>query len=135
MHNAFPVRGIECVRNSERQHEQRVHIHGLARDGVFQRLPFEQLHDDKGATALFTYFVNRADIRMVKRRRRERLALKSFQHHCIMDHIFRQEFQSDMAVKFEVFRFIHHAHSAAPEFVQHAVVRDGLADHEERLIL
>ena len=40
-----------------------------------------------------------------------------------------QEFQGDEAAKLCVLGFVDHTHAAAAEFLDDAVVRDGLADH------
>jgi hypothetical protein len=41
----------------------------------------------------------------------------------------RKEFQSDEAAKLSVFGLVYHTHPAAPELLDKAIVRDGLANH------
>ena len=43
--------------------------------------------------------------------------------------LFRQEFQRHVAVQLRIFRFIHHAHSAAAELADNPVMGDELAVH------
>ena len=41
-----------------------------------------------------------------------------------------QELDGDLAAEARVFGLVHHAHAARAEARQHAVVRDGFADHK-----
>jgi len=48
-----------------------------------------------------------------------------------MRDIIRQELQSNKAVQLHVLRLVDHTHPATAEFLDNAVVRDGLANHSE----
>jgi len=65
---------------------------------------------------------------MVERRRRLRLALEASESLCVIGNIVRQELQSHKAVQFYIFRLVNNTHPAAAEFLDNAVVRNGLAD-------
>ncbi len=54
---------------------------------------------------------------------------EAFQGLRVLGNIVRKEFQSDEAPKIKVFGFVDHAHPAAAELLDDAVVRDGLANH------
>jgi hypothetical protein len=41
----------------------------------------------------------------------------------------RQKLLRKLAAQLEIFGFVHHAHAAATELLQNAIVGDGLADH------
>ena len=60
-----------------------------------------------------------------------RLALRagSAQEHERLAQVLREELQRDKAMKLRVFGLIHHTHPTTAEFLNDAVVRDGLADH------
>ena len=77
----------------------------------------------------FANVVNRADVGMVQRRRRLRLALETRQRLRIARDVVGQELQRDEAVQARVLGLVDHAHAAAAQLLDDAVVRDGLADH------
>src|SRR5690349_880602 len=76
--------------------------------------------------------MNGADVGMVQRRCRLRLALEAGERLRISGQLVRQELESDEAVEARVFRFVDHAHTASAQLLDYAIVRDGLANHEER---
>jgi len=55
--------------------------------------------------------------------------LKPGQRLEILGYFVRQKLQGDKAVQGYIFSLVHHAHPAATQLVDDAVVRDGLADH------
>src|SRR5882762_3308921 len=77
--------------------------------------------------------VDGADVRMVEGRSCTCLAAEPFQCLRILPHIFGEKLQRDEAPKLGVLSLVHHAHSAAAEFLNNAVVRDDLFDHQEIL--
>ena len=96
---------------------------------VLERLALQQLHGDEGPAVRFVDLMNRADVGVIQRRGGSRFTFESFQRLRIAREFFRQELQRDVATELEVFRFVHHAHAAAPELFQDAIVGDGLPDH------
>src|ERR1019366_4150744 len=58
-----------------------------------------------------------------------RFALKTGQCLRIAGNVFRQESKRDKTMKPPVLGFVDHPHAPAPEFLDNAVMRDGLADH------
>ena len=79
MNDALRVRGIETRRRSESLFPAASSTgERLTRDAMLQRLALQQLHRDEGAAFVFANFVNRADIWMIQRRGRTRLALEAF---------------------------------------------------------
>ena len=59
--------------------EQLADLEALPRQPLRQRLALEQLHDDEVLALVLLDRVDRADARVVQRRRRARLALESLQ--------------------------------------------------------
>ena len=96
---------------------------------MFESLALQELHRDDGLPIAFINVVNRADVRMVQRRRGVRFALKTLQSLAALREFLRQELQGDKPVEFGVLRFVDHAHPAPAEFLENAVMRDGLAEH------
>jgi hypothetical protein len=83
----------------------------------------------KGLSVVIVDLVDGADVGMVQSGGRLRLALESTQGLRVLGHFVRQEFQSDEAVKLDVFSFVDNSHPAPAELLHNAVVRDGLTDH------
>jgi hypothetical protein len=61
--------------------------------------------------------------------RRLRFTLESAQGLRIAGNLIGQELQCDKTVQPRIFRLEDDAHTAAPEFLDDTVVRDGLSDH------
>src|SRR5208282_5754444 len=127
--NAFRVRGVQRVGNLDRQTEQNVGLHRPAGDTMLQRYTVEKLHDQEGMAILLPDFMDGTDIGMIEGRRRLRLALEAGQGLAIFDNVIGQKLQGDKAVEGDVLGLVNHSHSAASEFLDDAVMRDGLSDH------
>src|SRR5271157_3495548 len=97
---------------------------------MLQRQPFQKLHGDKGLPVLLANVINRADVRMVQRRRGLGFALKARQRLRIAGHFLGQELERDKAMQPRVLGLVDDAHAAASKLFDDAVVRDGLADHD-----
>src|SRR5712692_3871359 len=57
-------------------------------------------------------------------------ALEALERLAIARKLLGQKLQGDAAAEARVFGLVHHAHTAATELLEDAIVRDGLADHE-----
>ena len=129
VHDSGGMRGIERIRNFDPQPQNLVNFHRPPADPVFQGHPFEKLHRDEGMAILFANIVDRADVGMIESGGGLGLTSKSRQRLCISGHFVRQKLERDETVQSRVLGFIDHAHAAAAQFFQNAVMRDGLADH------
>ena len=78
---------------------------------------------------LIGHLVNGADVGMVQRGCGLRFALETSERVCVFGYIVRQELQGDKAMQLYVFGLVDHAHAAAAQFRDNAVMGDGLADH------
>src|SRR6516164_3695363 len=96
---------------------------------MLQGLAVQELHDDERLALVFTNLMDGADIRMVEGRRSTRLTLEALERRPVARHVLRQELQGDSTAELGVFGLVDHAHSAATELLQDAVVRNDLADH------
>src|SRR5256885_5533526 len=94
-------------------------------------MSFQQLHRDESSVLTLVDFINRADVGMVESGCRTSLATETFQGLGILSYFFRQELQSHESAKARVLGLIDNTHAAAAEFLNDAVVRDGLADHSQ----
>ena len=75
--------------------------------------------------------VDGADIGMVESGGRPRFPLETVQGLRVLREVIGQKFQGDKAAKLYVLRLVDHAHPAAAQFLDDAVVRNGLADHAQ----
>ena len=62
-----------------------------------------------------------------------RFTLEAGESLWIGGHFLRQKLERDETVKTSVFGLVNHTHAAAAEFLENAVVRNGLADHRANL--
>ena len=106
---------------------------------MLQRRPVEKLHDQKRAAVLLADIVDRADIGVVQRRCRARLAVKPGQRLGIPRQVRRQELQRGEAMEPCVFRLVHDAHTAAADALDDLVVGYPQTDQglflDQRLVL
>ena len=129
MDDAFGMRRVERIGNFDRERQQRVQLHRTPGDHVLQGHAIEILHGDKRLAVLLANVVNGADVGMVQRRSRLRLALKAAERLGILGHFIGQELEGDKAMQPGVFGFVNHTHPAAAQLVDNAVMRNGLPDH------
>jgi len=125
----FGMSSIERVGNLDCQTKQNIGFDRPARDAMLERDAIEKLHDQEGMPILLSDLMNSADIRMIERRSGLRLALKTRQSLRVFDNVVGQKFQGDETMKGNVLSLVNHAHAAAAEFFDDAVMRDRLADH------
>jgi hypothetical protein len=105
----------------------------MRRNAVPQCHAVQKLHGDERTTIMLADLVDCADIRMVQGRSCTGFAAETLQCLRILRHIFGEKLQRDEAPKLGVLSLVDHAHAAAAEFLDNAVVRDGLADHQKIL--
>ena len=82
---------------------------------------------------MFSEFVDRANVGMVERRGGARLAAETLQRLRIAAQLFGQKLQRHTAAQLEVLGTIDHAHAAAADDVQHAIVRNRPAGQRSRV--
>ena len=129
MHDAFGVSGVKPVGNLSRQLEHGVGAKRSSHDAVFECRPIEKLHCDERPSLVLTDLVNGADIWMVQAGGRARLATKALEYLGIASDVVRKELQGDKAPQFGIFGLVDHAHTAAAELFNDAVMGNSLADH------
>ena len=71
--------------------------------------------------------VDRADVRVVQRGRSLGFPLEAAEGLCVVGEFIGEELQGDVATELEVFRLVDHAHSAAADFAEDAVMGNRLA--------
>ena len=96
---------------------------------VLQRHAIEKFHYDEKAAFLTTDFMDRANVGMVEGRSGTRLTTETFQRLRVLCQFIWQEFERYEAPELNILGLEDHAHTAATDLLDDAVVRDGLADH------
>ncbi len=134
MHDSARVRGVQRIGNLNPQIHQLRRFQRTPVDRVLERRAFQVLHGNKSLAIFMSDVVYRADVGMIERRRRLRLALKTAQSLGIFRYVIGQELERDKTLEASVFGLKHHAHTAASEFLQNAVVRDDLVSHSRSVI-
>jgi hypothetical protein len=99
-------------------------IHGQ----VLQVRAVQKLHNNERLPFVFPNFMDGADIGMVEGRGGACFTAEAFERLRILSDVLGQKLQCDKSAKLSVLGFIDHAH-ATTQFLDDAVVRDGLAEH------
>ena len=123
------MRRIESIRNFDGEREKHLRLQRPPRDAMLQRQPVQKLHGDERLALMLANFVDGADVGMIQCGGSASFAAETFQSLRIAGKVFGKKLECDKATKLRVFGLVHHAHPAAAELFDDAVVRDGLADH------
>ena len=127
--DAFGVRRIKAAGNLNADLQQFCQLDAALGDAVLESLALQQLHGDEGTAFEFADVVNRADVRMVQRRCGARLAVESLDGRGIVRRLLGEKFERDAAPQARVAGAVDHAHSAAAQWFQAAVVGDRTSSH------
>ncbi len=100
---------------------------------VLEREAVEEFHGDEGLAGVLANVVNGADVGVTERRGRAGFPFEALEGLRVVSEIVGKKFESDKTAEARVFGFVDDAHSTAAEFIDDAVVRDGLADQGGRL--
>ena len=94
---------------------------------MLQGQAIQKLHGDKGLAILLADVINGANIRVIQSGGSLGFHLKTGQGLRILGNRSGQELERDKTMQPRVLSLVHHAHPAAPSFLDNAVVRDGSA--------
>ncbi len=134
MNDSLGVCSVQCVCDLDAQIQHGFNFEGLAGDFMLQRDAFEVLHGDEGLPTLIVNFVDGADVGVVQSRGSLGFALEAGQRLRISGHVVGKEFEGDETAEFQIFGFVDNAHPAPAELLDHAIVRDGLTNHQEQIL-
>ena len=101
MQDAFGVRGVERVGDLRRDVEHLPQIERPPRQLAIERLAVEQLHREIQLALVLVEAVDRADVRMIERRRGARLAAEAFDRFFAGGVAGRQHLQRDLAAELQ----------------------------------
>src|SRR5688500_3609996 len=99
MDDTFRMCRLDRIGDVRAESQYSFDVERTATDPVCQRSAVEQFHDDEMLVIVLFDPVNRADVRMIKRRRRACLALETLQQILVVCHRRGQKFQRDMAAE------------------------------------
>jgi hypothetical protein len=129
MNDPFRMRRVERVGDFNRQEDDGFVLQRFSRDEMFQRGAIQKLHGNERLLTVLADLVDGANIGVIESGSCSRLTAKAFQRLRVFRHFVWQEFKGDKSAEFGVLSLVDHPHAAAAEFLDNAVVRDGLADH------
>ena len=129
VNDAVGVRGLEPVGDLDPELEDTVHRQRPASDRFLERAPVEQFHDDELLAVTLADVVDRADVRVIERRRDARLAPEPLERFRVRGEIRGQELHGNLAAEANILGTVHHAHSAGAEPLENLVVTDDGANH------
>src|SRR5271169_3198692 len=129
MHDSSGMSGVECVGDLDGEREKDLCFQRTSRNAVSQGHAIQKFHSDERLAVLLAKIVDGANIGVVQRGCGLRFALKAGECLLIPGNVLRQELEGDKAMEAGVLGFVDDAHAAGAEFLEDAVVRDGLADH------
>jgi hypothetical protein len=129
MHDAFAVGGIERVGDFDGERKQHLGFERPAGDLMFEGDAIEKFHGDERLAILLADVIDRADIGMVEGGSGLRLALKAAEGLGIFGDFVGQKLERHKAMQAGVFGFVNHTHTAPAQFLDDAIVRNGLANH------
>src|SRR2546422_313170 len=118
---------IQCVGNLDGQLQQLLRVERPAGNAVLERLALQKLHDNKVLALVFINLMDGTDVGVIQGGGGASFTLEPLHRITVLGKLFRQEFQSYQTAEPGVFCLVHHAHPAATEFFQDAVMRDCLA--------
>ena len=122
VHNPGGVGRVQPVRDLNTQIEDFLDLQAAVLDVVLQGLPREQLHGDEMQAGVLADLVDGADVGMIERGGRARLALKTLDCQGIAGECRRQKLERDLAAQPRVVCLVDHPHAAATQLLQHAVM-------------
>src|SRR6266852_8751468 len=128
MDDTLCVRGIKRVGDLNSQFQHLVQRKRSSCNTVLEGLTIHKFHGYELLAVVLADVVNRADIRVIQRRGRLRLAAKAFERGRVLSRSRREKLESDQTLQARVFSLIDDAHPAASKLFEDAVVRECLAD-------
>ena len=95
---------------------------------MLQRQPLEEFHHEERASVLLADIVDGADVGVIQRRCGTRLAAEPSKSLGILGEVRGQGLQRSEALQPRVLSFVDHAHSAAAQLLDDAIVRERVTD-------
>src|SRR5579863_1701178 len=102
---------------------------------MLQRRSVQIFHSDERPSVLLAHIIDRANIGMIQARRGLRFSLEPSHDLRNSGHVFGEKLECYETVETGIFSFIDYSHPSSAEFLDDAVVRDGLADHCWKAVL
>jgi hypothetical protein len=127
--DAFCVRGIERIRNLNRERQKYFCLQWPPRNAVPECHTIQKLHRDECLPVLIVNFVDRADVWMIQGGRSFGFALETAQGLWVFGYVVWQEFEGNEAIERDVLCFVHHTHAATAELLDDAIVRYDFPKH------
>src|SRR5688572_13198448 len=111
MNDPLIVRRLEGFGNLPRNHQRFINWEGALRDPLSEGGPLDELEDQRHCAVRFLEAVNAADIGMIQRGKRSRLALEPRGTFLVSNEQTRQDLDRDVAIELGIAGAIHLTHS------------------------
>src|ERR1051325_7834051 len=122
MNDAATVRGREGVGDLQTDQEGGFQFEWTSGDKLAHVLSFDELHGDEVNAVHFVEIEDRADVRVVQRRRATRFAFETFQARFLRAELRRYDLDHNRAAELRVGGFVNRALPANTELVSDAIV-------------
>jgi len=96
---------------------------------VLEREAVQKLHGYESVACFLADVVNGADVRMIERGGGPRFAAETLECLCVQSQIFGKKFQGHETGEAGIFGFVDYTHPSSAEFLEDAVMRNGLSEH------
>jgi hypothetical protein len=131
MHDASPMRSIECGRELGGQAQHHREVKRAARDHVVKREAANKLHYNEQAVFSLADVINGDDGWVIQSAAGSSLMQHTLAFHAGVDSGIAEHFDGDIPTKPIVVATIDDAHSAAAYFFHDKIVRNTMADHRD----
>ena len=101
---------------------------------MLQRHPVQKLHGDERLAVLLANVVDGADVGVIQRGCGLGFALETGEGLRVTGNFLGQKLEGNKTVQPGVLGLVDHAHTAAAQLLDNAVVRNGLPDHWQRML-
>src|ERR1700674_149890 len=135
VHDAGSVSGVERVGDVDRYGEENFRFERPPANAMFKRQAVQKLHGQEEMAVFLPNLMDRADIGMVEGGSGEGFAAETLQCLGLLRDIVGEKLKGDKSAKGDVFGLVNHAHAAAAEFLDDAVVRDSTPDHARPIMV
>src|SRR5260370_37594602 len=102
---------------------------------MLKRQAVQKLHGQEEMAVFLPNLMDGADIGMIKGGSGAGFAAETLQCLRILRDIVGEKLKRDKSAERDIFGLVNHAHAAAAEFLDDAVVRDGAPDHARPIVV
>src|SRR5258708_20545386 len=111
MHDSLGMRGVKRVGDLDTEFQQLINGQWAFLKAAIKRLSFEQFHGDEDLSIALRDFVNGANVRMIERGSRARLASQALERMRVLRRSLGEKLERHMTAEGEVFALVADTHT------------------------